>query len=63
MKGFDVPTLVTGIILTGFGLITGWVASGSVVLEPIKMVFATVLLGAGVIGLIISLSVRNTDRP
>lgn len=46
MKGFDVPTLVTGIILTGFGLITGWVASGSVVLEPIKMVFATVLLGA-----------------
>lgn len=54
----DVPTLVTGLIVTGFALISGWFASGRALIAPGKIWFAAVLLAAGAVGLVLSLGRR-----
>lgn len=57
-KHLDVPTLVTGIALTGFGLLAAVIASGASLAGPVSIWFAGVLLVAGAIGLFISLARR-----
>ncbi len=54
-RSIDVPALVTGLILLGFASITGWTLTGNNVVGPPAMWFATVLITAGIIGLITSL--------
>ncbi|MDO5093274.1 MAG: hypothetical protein Q4D79_07605 [Propionibacteriaceae bacterium] len=58
----DVPTLVTGLIVTGFALISGWFASGHWLIAPGKTWFAAVLLAAGAIGLVLSLGRRAPEE-
>ncbi len=54
-RSVDVPALVTGLILLGFASISAWLLVGNGVVGPPAMWFATVLITAGIIGLIISL--------
>lgn len=58
----DVATLVTGLALTGFAVLGGLVAAGYTLVQPASMWFALVLLGAGVVGLVISLTRPARDR-
>lgn len=57
----DVPTLVTGITLTGLGGVAGIIALGESLVEPVSLWFAGVLLLAGFVGLFVSLA-RRPDR-
>lgn len=54
-RNVDVPALVTGIILLGFGGIAAWLLLGHALVGPPTMWFASVLMMAGLIGLIVSL--------
>lgn len=52
----DVPAMVTGIILLGFAVIGGWLTLGHVLVGAPSMWFASVLMVAGLVGLVISLA-------
>lgn len=52
----DVPALVTGLILLGFASISGWILMGNTVVGPPAMWFATILILAGIVGLLVSLT-------
>ncbi len=52
----DVPALVTGLILLGFGSVSAWLLVGHQVVGPPTMWFASILMVAGIIGLTVSLS-------
>lgn len=52
----DVPALVTGLILLGFGTVSAWLLVGHQVIGPPAMWFASILMVAGIIGLAVSLS-------
>lgn len=52
----DVPALVTGLILLGFGSVSAWLLVGHQVIGPPTMWFASILMVAGIIGLVVSLS-------
>lgn len=52
----DVPALVTGLILLGFGSVSAWLLVGHQVIGPAAMWFASILMVAGIIGLAVSLS-------
>ncbi len=51
----DVPALVTGLILVGFTSVSAWILSGHDLIGPPAMSFATVLMVAGIVGLIAGL--------
>ena len=55
MRGVDVPTIVTGVVITGFAAVIAWVGSGQGLLGPTKLWFAGIPMVAGSIGLMISL--------
>ena len=55
MKRVDVPTIVTGLIATGFAAVSTWVALTREALLPVSTLFAGVLLVAGSLGLMIIL--------
>jgi len=54
-RSTDVPALVTGLIMLGFTAMGAWILSGGQVIGPPAMWFATILMVAGIIGLIVSL--------
>ena len=54
-RSVDVPALVTGLILLGFGAVGAWLLTGRALMGPPSMWFASVLMLAGVIGLVVSL--------
>lgn len=54
-RSTDVPALVSGIITLGFAAMAAWILSGGQVIGPPAMWFATILMVAGIIGLIVSL--------
>lgn len=54
-RNVDVPALVTGIILLGFGAIAAWLLLDNPLVGPPTMWFASVLMVAGLIGLVVSL--------
>ena len=56
----DVAALVTGLILLGSAAISAWLLLGNDVVGPPAMWFATVLITAGIIGLVVSL--RTSKR-
>lgn len=62
MKRIDLPTLVTGLVLTGFAVVALWFNSGRVLLAPGKMWFAAVLLVVGCLGLLLSLGKGPGNR-
>ena len=66
MKRLDVPTMVTGVIVTGFAAVSAWAALGQGFVIPMRMLFAGVLLVAGSLGLMIILGRspgnRNTNE-
>lgn len=62
-RHLDVPSLVTGLLATGFGLLALWILLGNRLVAPIPMWFASVLLIAGVIGLLASLGSRRDRTP
>lgn len=55
-RSVDVPALVTGIISLGFGGIAAWLLLGHPLVGPPSMWFATVLMLAGLVGLVVSLT-------
>ena len=55
----DVPALVTGLILLGFGAVGAWLLSGRQLVGPPSMWFASILMLAGIIGLVVSLTTRR----
>ncbi|MGV8846567.1 hypothetical protein [Tessaracoccus sp.] len=55
-RAVDVPSMVTGLILLGFGAIVAWLLTGGQLVGPASMWFASILLIAGLIGLVISLT-------
>ncbi len=54
-RSMDVPALVTGLILLGFTAMGAWLLSGGQVIGDPAMWFATILIVAGIVGLIVSL--------
>ena len=62
MKRLDVPTMVTGVIVTGFAAVSAWAALGQGFVIPMRMLFAGVLLVAGSLGLMIILGRSPGDR-
>lgn len=52
----DVPSLVTGLILLGFAAMGAWLLTGRALVGPPSMWFASILMMAGVIGLVVSLT-------
>lgn len=58
----EVPTLVSGLLLLGFGLLAVWVLAGHQLVTPIPMWFAAVLMLAGIVGLLVSLAGRADRR-
>lgn len=59
MKGrIDVPALVTGLILLGFAALGTWILTGHELVGPASMWFASILMVAGAVGLLVSF-VRN----
>ncbi len=62
MRNADIPTLVTGLIVTGFALLTAWAASGQVLITSGKTWFSVVLIAAGAIGLGLSLAHPPEDE-
>ena len=62
MKRLDVPTMVTGVIVTGFAAVSAWAALGQGFVIPMRMLFAGVLLMAGSLGLMIILGRSPGDR-
>ena len=62
MKRLDVPTTVTGVIVTGFAAVSAWAALGQGFVIPMRMLFAGVLLVAGSLGLMIILGSSPGDR-
>ena len=62
MKRLDVPTMVTGVIVTGFAAVSAWAALGQGFVIPMRMLFAGVLLVAGSLGLMIILGSSPGDR-
>lgn len=52
----DVPAMVTGIILLGFAGIGAWLTSGHPLVGAPSMWFASVLMLAGLVGLVVSLT-------
>lgn len=61
-KHMDVPTLVTGLALTGFGLLSAGIALGAELASPTSIWFAIALLIAGFVGLFVSLARRPGSR-
>lgn len=62
----DVPALVTGLILLGFGSVSVWLLVGHQVIGPPAMWFASILMVAGIVGLAVSLSTsrrRGVEPP
>ena len=55
-RAVDVPALVTGLVLLGFVALMAWILTGGQLVGPPSMWFASVLLVAGVLGLVISLT-------
>lgn len=54
-RRIDVAALVTGLILLGFAAISGWLLAGNDLIGEPAMWFATVLITAGIVGLVVSL--------
>ncbi len=54
-RSIDVPGLVTGLIVLGFTAMGTWFLSGRQVVGNPVMWFATILIVAGIVGLIVSL--------
>lgn len=59
-RSVDVPALVTGIIVLGFTGMGAWLLSGGRVVGEPAMWFATILMVAGIVGLVVSL--RTSPR-
>lgn len=51
----DVPTLLTGLVVTGFSGVVLWLALGFPLPGEARLWFAGLLLGAGTLGLMLSL--------
>lgn len=62
MKRLDVPTMVTGVIVIGFAVISAWAALGQGFMIPMRTLFAGVLLVAGSLGLMILLGRSPGNR-
>lgn len=62
MKRLDVPTMVTGVIVIGFAVISAWAALGQGFVIPMRTLFAGVLLVAGSLGLMILLGRSPGNR-
>ncbi|MCC2592295.1 hypothetical protein LKO27_02510 [Tessaracoccus sp. OS52] len=58
----DVATLITGLALTGFAILSLVVATGHTLVQPASIWFALVLLGSGIVGLVVSLA-RGPEEP
>lgn len=62
-RSVDVPALVTGLILLGFAAVSAWLITGHELVGPASMWFASVLMVAGVVGLVVSLGSTRKSRP
>ncbi|MDO5736179.1 MAG: hypothetical protein Q4P15_06860 [Propionibacteriaceae bacterium] len=55
-RSMDVPALVTSLILLGFGGVGAWLLTGHHLVGPPSMWFASILMVAGIVGLMVSLT-------
>ncbi|MDO5067335.1 MAG: hypothetical protein Q4D96_08665 [Propionibacteriaceae bacterium] len=62
MRRLDLPTLLTGLVLTGFAGVGLWFGTGMPQLVSGKMWFAAVLLAVGTLGLMLGLSRGPHDK-
>ncbi|MFV0430180.1 MAG: hypothetical protein ACK5KO_12245 [Arachnia sp.] len=62
MRRLDVPSLVVALATIGAAVICLASLLGYELLGNIKIWFAVILIGAGLIGLLVSLAYRNIDR-